>query len=73
MKIAFGSPGSVPIHFNLEVISNMDCYGYLPPDIQLGQGSKLTMVNSKIATWKSHLPPVKNVGSKKYLGILFWK
>ena len=31
------------------------------------QGSKLTVASSKFATLKSHLPHVKNVGSKKLL------
>ena len=31
------------------------------------QGSKLTVASSKFVTLKSHLPPVKNVGSKKLL------
>ena len=31
------------------------------------QGSKLTVASSKYATWKAHLPPVVNVGSKKLL------
>ena len=31
------------------------------------QGSKLTVASSKFATGKSHLPPVKNVVSKKLL------
>ena len=31
------------------------------------QGSKLTVASSKFATWKSYLPPVEKVGSKKLL------
>ena len=43
------------------------------------QGSKLAVASSKSATWKSHLPPVINLGSKKLLPgnsvmkIISWK
>ena len=38
------------------------------------QGSKLTIASSKFATKKSHLLPVKKVGSKKLLpGIFFYE
>ena len=48
------------------------------PNQSIFQGSKLTVASSKFATKKSHLPPVKHVGSKKLLPwnsvmeVIFW-